>query len=244
MGNQAKGYINSIQTLGAVDGPGVRFVVFMQGCPLKCVCCHNPETHKMGVGECYTPEEIAERVKKYKEYFGESGGITLSGGEPLMQASFATKLFKLCKSSGINTCLDTSGCVYNESVDRLLDYCDLVLLDIKYTDNKGYAENVGCELNTILDFLKILDKRGIPTWLRQVIIPGLNDTEKNIEKLKIIANSHKCVQKTELLPLKKLCETKYNNMGLEFPLKSTPEPTPELMEKLNNLLNNKDIRSE
>lgn len=239
MDMELKGYINSIQTLGAVDGPGVRFVVFMQGCPLRCVCCHNPETHKIGEGKCYTPKEIAERAEKYKEYFGESGGITLSGGEPLLQPEFAAELFRLCREKGINTCLDTSGCVYNETVDKLLDYCDLVMLDIKYTNEQDYKKYAGCEYNSVLDFLKILNQKGIPTWLRQVIIPDLNDTEDNIQNLKQIANSHECVQKTELLPFKKICETKYNNMGLDFPLKDTPQPTTELMRKLNSILNQK-----
>ena len=238
---ELKGYINSIQTLGAVDGPGVRFVVFMQGCPLRCVCCHNPETHKIGEGKRYTPKEIAEKAEKYKEYFGESGGITLSGGEPLLQPEFAAELFRLCREKGINTCLDTSGCVYNETVDKLLDYCDLVLLDIKYTNEQDYKKYAGCEYNSVLDFLKILNGKGIPTWLRQVIIPDLNDTEDNIKKLKEIAISHKCVQKTELLPFKKICETKYNNMGLDFPLKDTPQPTTELMRKLNSILNQKEV---
>ncbi|MBP3705770.1 MAG: pyruvate formate lyase-activating protein [Clostridia bacterium] len=236
MEKEIKGYISSFQTLGTLDGPGVRFVVFMQGCPLRCLCCHNPETWEMRSGQCHTPKQIVENVKKYKEYFGADGGITVSGGEPLVQAEFVTELFKLCKESGINTCLDTSGCLYDQSIDKLLDYCDLVLLDIKYTDNKSYIENSGCEYNTVLEFLKVLDKKRIQTWLRQVIIPTLNDNKKNILRLKQIADNHKCVVKTELLPFKKICETKYSNMNIDFPLKHIPQPSVQQIEKLNKLL--------
>ena len=138
------GRIHSFQSLGTVDGPGVRFVAFLQGCPLRCKCCHNPDTWEFGNGTEYTAEEIVKRALRYKEYYGETGGITLSGGEPLMQPLFAAEIFRLSKESGLNTCPDTSGCILNDAVKDLLQYTDRVLLDIKYTNDADYRENVGC----------------------------------------------------------------------------------------------------
>ena len=222
--------VHSIQSLGTLDGPGVRFVVFTQGCHLRCKCCHNPDTWNMTEGKDFSPEELASRAERYKEYFGNDGGITVSGGEPLLQACEVAELFRLCKSKAINTCLDTSGSVLNEDVKKLLEVTDRVLLDIKYTNDDDYRENVGCSLKPVLEFLDYLDKLSIPTTLRQVIIPTLNDTEENIEKLKAIRDSHR------LLAFRKMCETKYQSLGIEFPLTNTPEPTKERMEELRNML--------
>ena len=231
-----KGYIHSFQSLGAADGPGIRFVVFMQWCNLRCGCCHNPDTWQCGIGKEYTPEEVASTVERYKSYFGENGGITVSGGEPLLQAEFVRELFVLCKERGINTCLDTSGSVINENVISLLDVCDRVLLDIKYTDEESYNKYVGCSLSKPLEFLEILQQKGIPTWLRQVTIPTLNDDEENIKKLRDIAKSHSCVEKVELLPFRKICKSKYDNMGIEFPFEKFDVPGKETMAKLNEIL--------
>ncbi|MBP3446152.1 MAG: pyruvate formate lyase-activating protein [Clostridia bacterium] len=228
--------VHSIQSLGTLDGPGVRFVVFVQGCHLRCKCCHNPDTWNMTEGKVFSPEELASRAERYKEYFGNDGGITVSGGEPLLQAREVAELFRLCQSKAINTCLDTSGSVLNEDVKKLLEVTDRVLLDIKYTNDDDYRENVGCSLKPVLEFLDYLDKLSIPTTLRQVIIPTLNDTEENIEKLKAIRDSHRCVDSVELLAFRKMCETKYQSLGIEFPLTNTPEPTKERMEELRNML--------
>lgn len=231
-----KGYIHSFQSLGAADGPGIRFVVFMQGCNLRCGCCHNPDTWECGVGKEYTPQEVFETVKRYKTYFGKDGGITVSGGEPLLQAEFVTKLFRLCKSDGINTCLDTSGSILNDCVLSLLDECDRVLLDIKYTDEDSYKKYVGCSLEKPLDFLEVLQQKSIPTWLRQVTIPTLSDDEENIKRLSDIAKSHSCVEKVELLPFRKICKSKYDNMGIEFPFEKYDVPSKETMKKLYEIL--------
>ena len=233
------GLINSIQTLGAVDGPGVRFVVFLQGCPLRCVCCHNPETQEFSGGRPVSAGEITEKVLRYREYFGEQGGITLSGGEPLMQPEFAGEIFRRCRQNGIHTCLDTSGCILNDRVKELLEYTDLVLLDIKYTSGGKYRKFAGCDMSEPLAFLDYLESREIPVWIRQVIIPGLNDDENNIILLKKLISGYKCVGRTELLPFKKMCEIKYEKMGREFPLKDTPEPSPEEMKRLEDLLSGK-----
>ena len=230
------GKIHSFQSLGTVDGPGVRYVVFMQGCPLRCKCCHNPDTWDFLGGKEYAPEQVLQKVVRVKEYFGEDGGITVSGGEPLMQSEFVTELFSLCHTNGINTCLDTSGCVINDSVKTLLNETDRVLLDIKYTSDDEYNENVGCKLSAVLEFLKVVDYLGIPTTIRQVIIPSVNDSQDNIKRLKEIAKDYKCIDKIELLPFRQICQVKYDNMKLAFPFGDKKEPTAESMQKLNELL--------
>ena len=233
---QEKGRIHSIQSLGALDGPGVRFVVFMQGCNLRCGCCHNPDTWDMGSGKEITADEIVEKAKRYREYFGNTGGITISGGEPLLWADFASAVFALCHGEGINTCLDTSGSIMNDGVRRLLDVTDRVLLDIKYTDDQLYRRHVGCSMSAPLDFLDYLNEKGIPTTLRQVIIPTLNDNQENILRLKAIATSHSCVDKIELLPFKKMCSMKYEKLGIPFPFAHLPQPSSDKMKELEEIL--------
>lgn len=226
------GYINSIQTLGTLDGPGVRFVVFLQGCNLRCHCCHNPDTWETDVGTEYTYTEIADKCERFKEYFGDKGGITVSGGEPLLQAKFCNELFKECHKRGINTCLDTSGSILNDDVKALLDETDTVLLDIKYTTDEDYKKYVGCGIKTPIEFLDYLNKKSIPTVLRQVVIPTVNDNEENILRLKEIRNSHKNVYKTEFLPFKKICMVKYDKLGIDFKFKDIPEPERETIKYL------------
>ena len=174
---------------------------------------------------------------RYREYFGQKGGITLSGGEPLLQAEFATRVFELAHAQGINTCLDTSGFILNKSVEALLSVTDRVLLDIKYTSNEDYEKYVGCKLSSVLDFLAYLNKNNIKTTLRQVIIPTLNDREDNIARLANIINAHPCVDKTELLPFKKICQSKYDNMGIDFPFAHIATPTRDDMALLESKLN-------
>ncbi|MBE6750513.1 MAG: pyruvate formate lyase-activating protein [Ruminococcaceae bacterium] len=230
------GKINSIQTLGTVDGPGVRFVVFLQGCNLRCGCCHNPDTWEMGASEEYSALEIAQRAERYKEYFGNEGGITVSGGEPLLQAEFVKELFVLCHEKGINTCLDTSGSILNENVKELLTHTDHVLLDIKYTNENDYKAYVGCSFKRVLEFLEFLNQNNIPTTLRQVIIPSLNDSEENISLLNEIIKKHACVERAELLPFKKLCTVKYDKLGLDFKFKDLPEPERKQIDNLSAML--------
>jgi len=230
------GYIHSFQSLGTVDGPGIRFVVFMQGCPLRCGCCHNPDTWEIGVGQRFSPQQVLEKVLRYKSYFGVKGGITISGGEPLLQSEFCYQLFSLCKEKGVNTCLDTSGCLLNEQIKKLLSVTDRVLLDVKYTSNDLYAKHVGCSLEKVLQFLAYLNQENIPVTLRQVVIPTINDQEENILKLSSLKDKYHCVDKIELLPFKKICQIKYDDLKIEFPFKDIPTPSAELMAKLNSLL--------
>ncbi len=232
------GRIHSFQSLGTVDGPGVRFVVFMQGCPLRCKCCHNPDTWDPNGGSLFTAEDVVKRAARFREYFGKAGGITVSGGEPLLQTAFVKELFRLCHEAGIHTCLDTSGCILNDEVKALLDETDRVLLDIKYTNDAQYRENVGCGMETPLAFLRYLNDRGIPTTIRQVIIPTVNNSKANILALKDIVRTHPCVDKTELLPFRKICTTKYENMGLHFPFGEIPEAKKDAVDALKRLFDN------
>ena len=230
--NKITGFVHSFQSLGTVDGPGVRFVVFLAGCNLRCGCCHNPDTWEIGSGTEYTAEDIVKRVVRYREYYGEEGGITVSGGEPLLQADFVRVLFSLCRAEGINTCLDTSGSIINDRVLALLDECDRVLLDIKYTNDEDYRSYVGCGIENPLRFLDILTRKNIHTTLRQVIIPTLNDTAESVLRLKKLADTHPNVDKLELLPFRKICQVKYDKMGVPFRFGNLPEPTREKMAEL------------
>lgn len=230
------GRIHSIQSLGTLDGPGVRFVVFLQGCSLRCGCCHNPDTWDCAAGTEVTAEELAKKAVRYREYFGKDGGVTLSGGEPLLQAAFAREFFERCHAEGLNTCLDTSGSVWNSDVESLLAVTDRVLLDIKYTDDALYREYVGCPLGRPLGFLARLDEKKIPVTLRQVIIPTLNDNADNIRALKAIMKAHPCADKAELLPFRKICQVKYDRMNLPFAFGHLPEPSRDTMQELEKIL--------
>lgn len=234
--SEITGQIHSLQSLGTLDGPGIRFVVFTQGCTLRCGCCHNPDTWSVNGGSEYTVTELIDKIVRYKSFFGNDGGVTVSGGEPLMQAKFVKDLFIACHKNGIDTCLDTSGSILNDSVKELLKHTDRVLLDIKYTDDEMYREYVGCSIDAPMKFLEYLNSENIPTVLRQVIIPSLNDNEGNIQKLREIADSHPCVEKVELLPFKKICKVKYDNMGIEFPFDVYPAANKEAVDKLQTLL--------
>ena len=236
MSESIKGRVHSIQSMGTLDGPGVRFVIFLQGCPLRCKCCHNPDTWSFEGGTEYTAEELVRRALRFREYFGQEGGVTVSGGEPLLQSEFVRELFELCHKEGLNTCLDTSGCILNDSVKSVLEVTDRVLLDIKYTTDALYRENVGCGMAAPESFLDHLDERGIPTTLRQVIIPTVNDTEENANALELISEAHENVDKVELLPFRKICQVKYDQMGLNFPFGHLDEPSGESMGELEKLL--------
>ena len=229
------GKIHSFQSLGTVDGPGVRCVVFLQGCPLRCACCHNPDTWDLDGGEETDCDELVKKIFRFRSYI-RNGGVTVSGGEPLCQAKFVAELFKKLKGLGLHTALDTSGCLFNEDVEELLEYTDLVLLDHKYPTAEAYLRYTKCGLPKVERFLDELEKRGIETWLRRVIIPGLNDDEASVRQLKSVAEKYTCVTKTELLPFRKLCVEKYHSLGIPFPLENTPEADKATMERLNGII--------
>ena len=231
-----QGRIHSIQSLGTLDGPGVRFVAFLQGCPLRCGCCHNPDTWDTSGGDLMSAQDLVQKVLRYREYFGREGGITLSGGEPLLHADFCREVFSLCREQGIHTCLDTSGCILTDAVRDLLSVTDRVLLDIKYTTDEDYRRYVGCSLDAPLKFLAYLNEKGIKTTLRQVVIPTLNDTEQNMLALRDIARAHACVDGVELLPFRKICQVKYDQMGIPFPFAHLDEPSGERVRELEGIL--------
>lgn len=226
------GRIHSFASLGTVDGPGVRAVVFMQGCPLRCICCHNPDTWDMSGGSEKSADEMFDKIYRLRSYFGSDGGVTVSGGEPLVQVGFVKELFERCKKSGIGTALDTSGCVCNEEVERLIDLCDTVLLDYKYTDEDAYVKNVGMSKARVDAFLEMLERKQKRVWLRYVVIPGVNATTDEIEKLYALKEKYTCIEKIELLPFRKLCIEKYDSLGIAFPLAETPEASEELILEL------------
>ncbi|MBQ6999237.1 MAG: pyruvate formate lyase-activating protein [Clostridia bacterium] len=236
MSTHLKGNIHSVQSLGTLDGPGVRFVVFMQGCNLRCSCCHNPDTWDMAGGTQYTPEQIINKAIRYKDYFGKDGGLTVSGGEPLLQAEFVYELFKLCHENDINTCLDTSGSILTDTAKTLLSQTDRVLLDIKYTTDELYLKHVGCDMSKVMAFLDYLNKEKIPTTLRQVIVPTVNDNEANIHALKEIIKKYPCIDKAELLPFRKICQVKYDDMELTFPFGHLPEANKNDTDKMQKRL--------
>lgn len=230
------GRISSFQSLGTVDGPGVRSVIFLQGCPLRCVCCHNPETWAPALGEETDTDTLVKKVLRFRSYFGEKGGVTLSGGEPLLQAAFSYDLFRAFHEVGIHTALDTSGCIINENVLNLLSETDLVLLDRKYPNEDDYLRYTGMHLEQADRFLELLEKRKIPTWIRRVVIPKLNDTPASMEELRSLSERFSCIEKTELLPFRKFCIEKYDSLGIPFPLKDTPEMKEQDLEPLYELL--------
>ena len=225
------GRIHSIQSLGTVDGPGVRTVVFMQGCPLRCGYCHNPDTWDTEGGETIEAAEVFQKIRRFAPYFGEEGGITLSGGEVLLQPEFGTELFSLCKAEGLHTALDTSGCLWTEKIEALLSVTDLVLLDIKMTTDADYREYVGCPLEKPLFFLQKLEEKGIPVWIRHVVVPGLTDTAENIGRLYELLRGYSCIQKMEFLPFHKICMPKYEKLGLPFRFDCYPAATAALAEE-------------
>lgn len=230
------GRVHSFQSLGTVDGPGVRCVVFMQGCPLRCICCHNPDTWELSGGTETDADALVKKILRFRSYFGEKGGVTVSGGEPLMQAEFVTQLFTKLKTAGVHTALDTSGCVFNENAAHLLEVTDLVLLDHKYPTEEEYKAYTGGSLLQTERFLTELQKRGIETWLRRVIIPGKTDTETSVLSLRAVAERYDCVTKTELLPFRNLCKEKYTALGIPFPLDGVPEADAETMKRLTALI--------
>lgn len=224
--------ISSFQSLGTVDGPGVRAVVFLQGCPLRCHCCHNPETWDINGGNTVSSEELLRKILRCKAYFGTKGGVTFSGGEPLLQAEALIKLILKLKEEDIHIALDTSGCLLNDNIKRLIDLCDLVLLDYKYSSDADYLNYTGMKKSAADDFLSYLNEVGKPTWLRQVIIPTVNNSKESVSHIYRLKEKFSCIEKIELLPFRKLCIEKYKELGIDFPFHDKREATKEDIEKL------------
>jgi len=229
------GRIHSFQSMGAVDGPGLRFVVFMQGCPLRCAYCHNPDTWDFAGGEDYTADQVAAKIRRCLPYL-KNGGVTVSGGEPLMQSAFVKELFEKLKAIGVHTALDTSGIGDLSEAEKLLGVTDLVLLDIKFLTNEAYQTHCGADFEKVKAFLNLTHKLGKPIWIRQVIVPGWNDTQNDVLALKDFLKPYDNVEKIELLGFEKLCLEKYKNMHIPFPLIDVPAMDKQKLAQLAHLV--------
>lgn len=219
------GHIHSIETCGTVDGPGMRFVVFFKGCPMRCKYCHNPDTWEMAGGEDYTVEDLLAQYDSMKSFY-QNGGLTATGGEPLMQIDFLIELFEACKEKGIHTCLDTSGVIFhrdNEALlkkfDRLIKVTDLVMLDIKHIDPEEHKKLCQQPNDNILDFLKYLDENNVDTWIRHVVVEGITLNDQYLDQLGYFIGQFKNIKALDCLPYHGMGETKYQKLGIDYPLK-------------------------
>lgn len=235
--NKDIGNIHSYESFGTVDGPGIRFVLFMQGCPLRCKFCHNPDTWDITAKKIKeTAVETFKKIKRYKGYFGKKGGVTVSGGEPLLQSDFILELFKLCKKEGIHTAVDTSGYIFNSKVKEVLEYTDLVLLDIKVLDEKLHKDLTGVELKNTLNFASYLNKINKKTWIRHVVTPSITDDDNLLKALAVYIKTLNNVEKVEVLPYHRLGEFKYKELGIKYPLEGLEELSKERFENAKSIL--------
>ena len=221
--------VHSIESFGTVDGPGIRFVLFLQGCHLQCKYCHNSDTWDINGGEYKSVDEIVEKINRYKNYIIPSGGgVTVTGGEPLIQASFVLELFKKLKENGIHTCVDTSGMfALTDGIKEVLKYTDLVLLDIKHIDDEKCKELVGVSNKKELEFARYLSDNNIKMWIRQVLVPGYTDDGQDLLKLKNFLSTLKTVEKIQILPYHNMGKYKWEKLGLEYPLEGVREANQE-----------------
>lgn len=240
MSEPIKGRIHSIETFGTVDGPGIRFVVFMQGCPLRCLYCHNRDTWNPKGGREVTVDEIIEDLKGYMEFIKFSGGgITVTGGEPTLQAQFVTELFKRCKEFGVHTALDTSGFANIEKVKELLQYTDLVLLDIKQAIGDKHKVLTGVGNEKIQAFARYLSDQGIAAWIRYVLVPGYTDGEDDLAAAADFIGELKNVKRIDVLPYHSMGEYKWEKLGEKYPLHGVESPSQEQVERAKKILESK-----
>lgn len=230
------GNIHSIETMGLVDGPGVRVVVFLQGCSLRCKYCHNPDTWAFNCGKEYTPKELIKKISRFRTYFQKNGGgVTFSGGEPLKQPEFLLESLKLCKKAGINTCIDTAGYGFGE-YDEILKYTDLVLFDVKHFTREGYKNITQMEIDNSLVFLEAMKKNNTKMWIRHVVVPGITDGEEHIKAFKEFIKDIPNVEKVELLPYHLLGQNKYEGLGIKYPLEGIPAMDKKVCEEYKRYL--------
>lgn len=240
-----KGYIHSIETTGTVDGPGLRYVVFLQGCPLRCQYCHNPDTWSLGNetnSKVMEPTDIIKDYQRYKNFL-KNGGLTVTGGEPLMQINFVTELFTLAKEENIHTCLDTSGITFNKNSDKiltnfkkLLKVTDLVMLDFKHIDNTEHIKLTKHSNNNVIDFLNFLQENNTNTWIRHVIVPGLTLNKKYLYDLGYFLGNYSIIKAFDVLPYHNMAIEKYKELDIFYPLLDTPIPTSEEMKYAKDLI--------
>ena len=238
-----KGYIHSLESFGSVDGPGIRYVIFTSGCAMRCQFCHTPDTWNRKAGTPYTADELIDKALKYRAYWGSKGGITVSGGEPLLQIDFLLELFKRARQKGIHTTLDTSGNPFTKKepffgkFQKLMEYTDLVLLDIKHIDDGQHKILTGQSNQNILELAEYLSDIGKPVWIRHVLVPGRSDEDAYLIRLHDFIATLKNVEKVEVLPYHTMGVYKWKELGLEYPLEGVEPPTTERVENAKRILN-------
>ncbi len=233
----AEGYIHSVESMGLVDGPGIRYVVFMQGCALRCRYCHNPDTWAVNTGQVMEADALFQKILRFRPYFESSGGgVTFSGGEPLLQPAFLTEMLKKCKEAGIHTAIDTAGGAFGD-FGEILDLADLLLLDIKHTERKGYEAVTGRSMELYEKFIAQLPEHPVDLWLRAVIVPGIHDNLDYIREIWAEAKRLPRVKKIELLPYHTLGVNKYESLGIPYPLEGVPPMDRRRAERWQDTLN-------
>ena len=231
----AIGKIHSIETFGALDGPGIRTVFFLQGCPARCMYCHNPDTWNEDEGEQITVGEVVSRARRGRPYYGENGGVTFSGGEPLLQADFLIEAMDALRRDGITSAIDTSGTYFDDKSETVIAHCDMVLLDIKHIDPAKFEELTGREQGTLRLLIDAINRQEKPVWIRQVIVPGFNDDEEYIHRLNEFLLRIKHIKKIELLGYHNMAEPKYDKLGIKYRLKGVKPMDSKSLEKLSKL---------
>ena len=237
------GFIHSVESMGLVDGPGIRTVIFLQGCPLRCVYCHNPDTWKIcdKNSDEFTPEELLSKILRFKSYYGAEGGVTFSGGEPLIQGDFLKECLRLCKENGINTCIDTSG-AGNGDYEDILKYTDLILFDVKHFTRDGYRNITGAEIDKAEEFLNVAQRLNVPLWIRHVVVPGLTDGDEHFKELEKYLENINNIRKVELLPYHELGVHKYKEMNRPYGLENISALDPNDIAEWNERLNRTCIK--
>ena len=228
------GYVHSIETCGTVDGPGLRYVVFLQGCPLRCKFCHNPDTWQCNRGTVYTVDELVSDILKYKRFI-QNGGVTVTGGEPLLQAEFTAEVLRRCAEHGLHTAIDTSGAIPLQQAQAAVDAAKLILLDIKQIDDAKCRTLTGQGNGHALELLDYCQQTGKEVWIRHVVVPGITDDLQDLERLAQTIARYPVVSRVEILPFHKLGEYKWQQLGLDYELTDTPEPTPESIRQIRAL---------
>lgn len=236
------GYVHSTESFGSVDGPGIRFITFMQGCRMRCEFCHNPDTWKMTGGKTYTARQLFDEAIRYRAFWGQEGGVTVSGGEPLLQIDFLIEYFKLCKANGVNTTIDTCGQPFTYSepffskFQELMQYTDLLLFDIKHIDREGHIHLTGHPNDNILEMAQYLSDEGHPVWIRHVLVPTRTDFDEYLQRLSDFVANLTNVQKFEVLPYHKMGVYKYTALGYPYKLEGVEPPTKERVENAKRIL--------
>lgn len=237
-----KGFVHSVESFGSVDGPGIRFLIFLQGCPMRCQFCHNPDSWKTGIGEERTADELLDQAERFRAYWGDNGGITVSGGEALLQIDFLLELFEKASQRGIGTCLDTSAQLFTrkspffEKFERLMELTDTVLLDIKHIDDEEHRKLTRHSNANILDCARYLSEIDKPVWIRHVLIPGITDKDEYLVRLCDFLSTLHNIERIEVLPYHTLGVYKYEKLGIDYPLKDVQPPAAERVANANDIL--------